>query len=262
MDIILLKPFWAKELKQPLFFARWSAMMSMTASRRGGTLGGSGGDLSTERPPPFSWLPCGVMGYRIWFMLTAAPYSALPTPKNAPPSRGVSFVELTDRSDTGTIMNAKMMIEAFQCPGCLNGDNTRCGSFKLHELTVRQSKEDGQQLATPFRCQNHTASEHLGAYVNMGLPIPFARVQYRDTREEVRTNIRLHISPPAQGVRLWDVFNVPVWALEKWGYLFVRTYNPRTDQSYVDVIQDGNFDKLLKDTPCINIESIQDTIDL
>lgn len=159
-------------------------------------------------------------------------------------------------------MNAKQMVETFQCPGCVHGKNTSCGAFKLHELTVQQSKQDGEQMAAPFRCKNHSTTFHLGMYVNVGLPIPFARVQYRDTREEVQTNIRLHLAPPPEGVRLWDVFNVPVWAMEKRGYLFVRTYQPRTDQTYVDVIQGGAFDDLLRDTPCINITSIADSMGL
>jgi hypothetical protein len=37
----------------------------------------------------------------------------------------------------------------------------------------------------------------------------------------------------------WDNLNVPIWALEKDGYLFVRTYMPRINDSFVDVVEEG-----------------------
>ncbi len=96
---------------------------------------------------------------------------------------------------------------------------------------------------------------------NLGLPIPFARVQYRETREEVRTNIRLHMYPADYGT-YWDGFNIPVWAMEKSGFLFVRTYSPRTDQSYVDVIQDGTLQMVRERFPVIDVGPVADKIKL
>jgi hypothetical protein len=136
------------------------------------------------------------------------------------------------------MVTAKIMVATFQCPGCVNGEDTKCGKFKLHEIATGTSHDGGQRMVGGFRCINHETSAVTmgGGKVNMGLPVPFARVQYRDgAQDEVKTNIRMHLKPVDYGT-YWDVFNVPVWALEKDGYLFVRTYSPRTDQSYVDVI--------------------------
>jgi hypothetical protein len=40
----------------------------------------------------------------------------------------------------------------------------------------------------------------------------------------------------------WDKFNVPVWALCKDGFLFVRTYSPRINQTYIDIVEEGTLD--------------------
>lgn len=155
-------------------------------------------------------------------------------------------------------MNTKEMVEAFQCPGCVHGENPSCGMFKLHEVATGTSNDDGSRLVGGFRCRNQVSTANLGGYVNIGLPVPFARVQYREGREEVKTNIRLHLYAVDYGT-YWDGFNVPVWALEKSGFLFVRTYCPRTDQSYVDVIHGGTIDLIRsRYDGCIDITPIAD----
>lgn len=134
--------------------------------------------------------------------------------------------------------------------------------FNLHEIPQARSQDDGKTLIGGFRCRNHESSTNVGGYVNLGLPLPFSRVQYRDTREEVRTNIRLHLYPVEYG-GYWDGFNLPVWAMEKHGFLFVRTYCPKTDQSYVDVIQDGSVALLLGVFGgCIDITNVADKMKL
>jgi hypothetical protein len=50
--------------------------------------------------------------------------------------------------------------------------------------------------------------------------------------------IRLWVSGTAPD---WDRFNVPVWAMEKDGFLFVRTFAPRLDEGSVDVIEGGTL---------------------
>jgi hypothetical protein len=56
----------------------------------------------------------------------------------------------------------------------------------------------------------------------------------------------------------WDRFNVPVWAMEKEGYLFVRTYLPRLNESYIDVIERGTLDMV---PGAINVGEFIDEID-
>lgn len=147
---------------------------------------------------------------------------------------------------------ARTMVETFQCPGCIHGEDTRCGKFKLHSLGDATSHVDGERLVGGFRCGSHEAESGInGSRINIGLPVPFARVQYREgAYEEVRTNIRMHLYPVDYG-SYWDVYNVPVWAQEKSGTLFVRTYSPRTDQTYVDIIVGGELEWLQKGYPMV-----------
>lgn len=140
---------------------------------------------------------------------------------------------------------AREMVETFQCPGCIHnvGDvGTRCGKFRLHEVAASVG-------TLGMRCENNiTGATDEGGKINLGLPVAFARVQYRENaREEVKTNIRLFVTPSSH----WDRFNVPVWGMEQSGYLFVRTYLPRVDQSYVDVIQGGRIHSIVEDHPSI-----------
>ncbi len=161
-----------------------------------------------------------------------------------------------------SMVTAKEMVETFQCPGCAHGENTRCGKFKLHEIPNDVSVEDGRDLVGGFRCRNHVTTADHGGMVNLGLPVPFARVQYRKGREGVQTNIRLYLYVVNWGTQ-WDVYNVPVWAMEKNGFLFVRTYSPRIDQSYVDVIHGGNVHTLQAVFPtAIDIGSMSDRMSL
>lgn len=37
----------------------------------------------------------------------------------------------------------------------------------------------------------------------------------------------------------WDWLNIPVWVMEQDGFLFVRTYAPRINMGWVDVIEGG-----------------------
>lgn len=39
----------------------------------------------------------------------------------------------------------------------------------------------------------------------------------------------------------WDRLNVPVWAMVDDGFLFVRTFAPRVNMSWVDVIEGGDL---------------------
>lgn len=160
--------------------------------------------------------------------------------------------------------NARSMVETFQCPGCIHGDDTRCGKFRLHELGTATSHVDGERLIGGFRCGSHEAESGInGRRINIGLPVPFARVQYREgAQEEVKTNIRMHLYPVNYGT-YWDVFNVPVWAMEMSGVLFVRTYSPRIDQTHVDIITGGSMEWLQKSYPtAVDIGSLAGRMEL
>lgn len=61
------------------------------------------------------------------------------------------------------------------------------------------------------------------------------------TREEYDNFFKS--KPPSKG--FWDTpltFNIPTWALIQNGYLYVRTFAPRTAWQWIDVVKDGTLD--------------------
>lgn len=119
---------------------------------------------------------------------------------------------------------AEEMIEKFVCPGCMLGSDTKCGSY--------EPRGDGT-----FTCGKHAPGTNLFTLrgvqtVVLGLPLGFCRVM----TSEPRTEVRCWAAGTNPG---WNPLNVPVWAKEEDGHLFVRTYCPRIDTAYVDVIEGG-----------------------
>jgi hypothetical protein len=146
------------------------------------------------------------------------------------------------------------MIEEFQCSGCVSGSDITCGRYKLW-----RDDENG------FSCRGHVPGTFLTGIgcLLLGMPKGFNRVgdwyNYNDPnllmkqmaekdRKDSPTggydtscvHIRLHtkeMRPPT-----WDKFNLAVWAMVENGYLFVRTYSPRINRTYVDVIEGGTLE--------------------
>lgn len=133
------------------------------------------------------------------------------------------------------------MIEEFQCPGCVCGGGTdeANGCFKPSE------SHPGWDT---FSCDAHmpgTMIMGLGS-IYLGLPKGFNRVGMRS-----ESAFRKAKNPgECHNIRFWlkgadpqyDNLNVPVWAMEKDGYLFVRTYMPRINDTKIDVIEGGTLD--------------------
>lgn len=113
------------------------------------------------------------------------------------------------------------MIKEFQCPGCT------CGPTGENELPDCFKPEPSS-----LSCSNHSAGTFLGGIgcINLGLPKGFNRLGPIDKKIQ-RTNIRLQEELPE-----YNVFNMPLWALEEDGYLFVVVALPRLQQFWVDVI--------------------------
>jgi len=122
------------------------------------------------------------------------------------------------------------MIEDIQCPGCIHGTNPEtCKSFEFH------NERDF------FVCKNWRPSTFMGGVgrLALGLPRGFCRtgmVEFGDTQF---TYIRLHETSSVE----YDKFNIPVWAMEKDGYLYVRCYSPRCNWLFVDVVKDGKLEQ-------------------
>ncbi len=120
-------------------------------------------------------------------------------------------------------MKIEAMVKEFQCAGCVVGHNTKCGKY------------DPQPMNNGTSCKSWVAGTTILPAVGriaLGLPKGFNRFG------EGKLYIRLHQGTTPD----WNKFNVPVWAMEKDGFLFVRTYSPRVNATIVDVIEGGTFD--------------------
>lgn len=126
------------------------------------------------------------------------------------------------------------MVKEFQCPGCTRGhDPETCSSFKLVD------ESNGS------KCRNHYAGTNMLGFgrIALGLPKGFNRYGlYAGKTDSLADTIGGHMA-----IRLWESdrpyyneYNVPVWRLERDGFLFVRVFHPRVNGSAVDVIQLGN----------------------
>ena len=145
----------------------------------------------------------------------------------------------------------KEMIEKFQCPGCTLGGDTDCGTLKFEELGYGM-----------FRCSAHSAGTILmgAGKIALGLPKGFNKVGALSnslTHRDFSTNIRLVFNPEV--FPRFDRINIPVWAMEEKGYLFIRTYCPRINYGYVDVIKGGKIEELCPDT--VNPKDFYEEID-
>jgi len=120
------------------------------------------------------------------------------------------------------------MIGEFQCPGCVYGpDPKSCSQYKYEE----------HEHVGSACCATHCAGTRILGIgrVVLGLPRGFNRYGTSDDMP-----IRLYEKGHPKGV--WNPFNVPVWKMMWEGFLLVRTYSPRVNRSYIDVIQGGNID--------------------
>lgn len=166
------------------------------------------------------------------------------------------------------------IVEEFQCPGCVCGSDTKCGKY------------------SPDQVDHHCTSHVLGTslmgggfpltHIALGLPKGFCRpgpmLEFNNGRNELRDanqmSIRLWqvedvvsnqdnqpIATKVGGKMCWDRFNIPVWAIVQNGVLFVRTYLPRINRYFVDVIKGGTMDMVPKMQVPIDVGEFYDMID-
>lgn len=141
-------------------------------------------------------------------------------------------------------MTKEQMVEEFQCPGCVLGGNTQCGKYVW----------DDREL----RCSSHVLGTMvgLGNPVALGLPKGFCKPGWNDDGRQ-RNKIAVRLFPQGE-IPVWDRLNVPVWAMEQNGFLFARTFAPRIDFTWVDVIEGGT---LAMCPNAINVAEFIDEID-
>ena len=167
---------------------------------------------------------------------------------------------MTDIAEKTMTTKQKAMIEKFQCPGCTCGYKTEdCDFF------------DFTNQETGFWCLGHSAGTMMGVSgmgfvkLALGMPKGFNRVGtiktgFEDEKDRNRrrsTNIRLTIKPLTESP--YNEFNVPVWAMEKDRYLFIRVMCPRINYNYVDIIKGGKFSDICPNA--INVADFYDEID-
>jgi hypothetical protein len=148
-------------------------------------------------------------------------------------------------------MTEQEMIEKFVCSGCVGGMDTTCGQFKDLENDAAG-------------CQNHVVGTSILGLGNfaLGLPKGFNRAGWRPQAKSVSDHLNtmfiLCWSKESEKKPEWDNLNVPVWALEKDGFLFVRTFSPRINETRVEVIEGGTLDLV---PGAINVGAFYDEID-
>lgn len=135
------------------------------------------------------------------------------------------------------------LVERFQCPGCVCGCGIDCGKYKY----------DYREL----RCVAHVLGTYMnGALIALGMPKGFNRAGW-DASGKQRNKIDIRLFLEDQRPE-WDNLNVPVWAIEQDGFLFVRTFAPRVNITWVDIIEKG---KLSICPNAINVSNFIEDID-
>jgi hypothetical protein len=120
----------------------------------------------------------------------------------------------------------KRMIEKFQCPGCAVDERGDNGCLKM------QSDSDG------LCCKNHVIGTFImgTGHIALGLPKGFSLPGFCSSRK-TKNKIDIRLWPKGSCFE-WDLLNIPIWAFEEDGYIFVRTFAPRVNFGIVDVISD------------------------
>ena len=129
---------------------------------------------------------------------------------------------------------AEELVEEFQCPGCVCGSDVSCGEFKL--------EMNGGGVA----CSGHVLGTfvHPGGTFALGLPKSFNHFGKNDDGSG-RNRLYIWMYPSGSDLPCWDYLNIAIWAQEIRGFLFVRSYAPRIDESIVQVIEGGNRQRLV-----------------
>ena len=125
-------------------------------------------------------------------------------------------------------MTKEDMVRKFQCPGCVNGF---CfDTCKMYEWSD-----------VYFSCVNHVLGTMNNGYLfALGMPKGFNKPALTiNNKFENKIRMRLYVNPDDLLRNHWNKLNIPVWSMEKDGFLFVRTYMPRLNYGIVDVINGG-----------------------
>jgi hypothetical protein len=134
-------------------------------------------------------------------------------------------------------MTVEEMIEKYLCPGCVAGSDTKCGSFKKG-LYGPESTEAG------IDCQGHVLGTVIfpaPGNISLGMPKGFNRPGWCQMEKRPHNGMSIFCWPKGTFIPddHFDDFNVPVWALEFEGDLFIRVAQPRSGMFSVFIIEEG-----------------------
>ena len=114
------------------------------------------------------------------------------------------------------------MIEKFVCPGCVNGCDTKCGSFDFKNNY----------------CSSHNFGTMNGNLISfsLGLPNGFNRFNgnifvYENIQEQ-KENFE------------FDIFNIPVWYTYIDNYLILKIFSPRIFITNIIIIKDAKISEV------------------
>ena len=153
---------------------------------------------------------------------------------------------------TATPLPVVEMVGEFQCPGCTCGSKSTmedCGDIKL--------------VVDTWRCENHSAGTMMfpGGQIYLGMPRGFNKAGLNASylsADKPHKAIRLWPKDSPPKADQWNNLNVAVWAMEKDGFLFVRTYCPRINANFIDVVEGGSLSLVPN---AINVAEFVDEID-
>lgn len=137
-------------------------------------------------------------------------------------------------------MTPEELIGEYICPGCTNG-------HKPDACVAYNPYHDWGYMCLAH-CPGTTITPHVGRII-LGLPKGFCRLG------ENKKYVRVWQQDTAPQ---WDHLNVPVWAMEKDGFLFVHTSCPRINQVNIDVIEGGTLSLVPE---AIDVSKFYDEID-
>ena len=130
----------------------------------------------------------------------------------------------------------KAMVHEYQCPGCWHGSSpATCEKFELTEISGIPGSD------SCFRCEGYCSGfrkANVGA-MRLGFPKGFNHIGLTRVQSGDKDHKQERLWP--EGAPGWDQFNIPVWARIVGGVLFVRTYCPRINFTYVDVIAESEI---------------------
>jgi hypothetical protein len=138
-------------------------------------------------------------------------------------------------------MTGEEMVKEFLCPGCVCGMDTTCGRYKLGEGSY--------SAAGYFNCAGHVLGTMIMGIGNIALGMPRGFQRPPHIRGENNTTqhvslMEIYLAPKGTPLPDMNKFNVPVWAMEKDGFLFLHIVSPRINYMRTFVLEGRTFAEL------------------